>query len=91
MRTFSRARVITSPSFAPKASSPSVRRWSSAPGTAPCSRSFEWRSEAAVEAAHANPRVQALWARYEACCDYITLADLAEAKSKFPHFELVVP
>ena len=52
---------------------------------------FEWRSEAAVEAAHANPRVQALWARYEACCDYITLADLAEAKSMFPHFELVVP
>jgi len=51
---------------------------------------FEWRSEAAVEAAHANPRVQALWARYEACCDYITLADLAEAKSMFPHFELVV-
>jgi quinol monooxygenase YgiN len=50
---------------------------------------FEWRSQAAVEAAHANPRVHALWQRYEACCDYVTLGDLPEAKALFPHFELV--
>ena len=50
---------------------------------------FEWVSQAAVEAAHANPRVLALWKRYESCCDYIALGDLAEAKSMFPHFDLV--
>jgi len=50
---------------------------------------FEWQSQAAVDAAHANPRVLALWKRYEACCDYITLGDLAEARSMFPHFDLV--
>jgi quinol monooxygenase YgiN len=50
---------------------------------------FEWKSQAAVDAAHTNPRVLALWERYSACCDYITLGDLAEAASMFPHFELV--
>ena len=50
---------------------------------------FEWVSEAAIEAAHTNPRVLALWKRYEACCDYVTLGDLGEAKSLFPHFDLV--
>lgn len=51
---------------------------------------FEWRSTAAVEAAHSNPRVLALWKRYEACCDYITLGDLPEAGAMFPHFTEVV-
>jgi quinol monooxygenase YgiN len=50
---------------------------------------FEWKSQGAVDAAHTNPRVQALWERYSACCDYITLGDLAEASSTFPHFDLV--
>ncbi|MEO8753327.1 MAG: hypothetical protein ABI624_11690 [Casimicrobiaceae bacterium] len=52
---------------------------------------FEWVSPAAIEAAHANPVVHALWARYSACCDYTTLADLAEARTMFPEFELVTP
>ena len=47
---------------------------------------FEWKSQAAIDAAHANPRVQALWARYAACCDYGTLADLPEAAMLFPGF-----
>lgn len=47
---------------------------------------FEWRSQAAIDAAHANPRVHALWARCAACCDYVTLGDLAEAKAMFPGF-----
>ena len=50
---------------------------------------FEWVSQAAIDAAHTNPAVLALWQRYAACCDYITLNDLAEAKSLFPGFELV--
>ena len=47
---------------------------------------FEWKSQAAIDAAHANPRVLALWRRYAACCDYVTLSDLAEAKALFPGF-----
>ena len=50
---------------------------------------FEWASQAAIDAAHSNPAVLALWARYAACCDYVTLGDLKEAGSMFPGFELV--
>ena len=50
---------------------------------------FEWVSQAAIDAAHTNPAVHALWARYAACCDYVTLGDLAEAKAMFPGFALV--
>ena len=50
---------------------------------------FEWMSQAAIDAAHTNPEVGKLWARYEQCCDYVTLADLREAKEMFPGFELV--
>ena len=50
---------------------------------------FEWVSQAAIDAAHGNPEVGKLWARYEQCCEYVTLADLPEAKEMFPGFELV--
>ena len=46
---------------------------------------FEWTSQAAIDAAHANPAVLALWERYAACCDYVTLSDLAgSARACFP-------
>jgi hypothetical protein len=50
---------------------------------------FEWVSQGAIDAAHTNPAVLALWERYAACCDYVTLGDLAEAKALFPGFALV--
>jgi len=50
---------------------------------------FEWVSAAAIDAAHANPAVLALWERYATCCDYVSLSDLAESRSMFPSFELV--
>jgi len=50
---------------------------------------FEWTSQAAIDAAHANPAVLALWERYAACCDYVTLSDLPEARAVFPGFALV--
>lgn len=52
---------------------------------------FEWESEAAIDAAHANPEVLKLWERYAACCEPITLSDLAEARQMFPAFERVTP
>jgi hypothetical protein len=32
---------------------------------------FEWRSPEAIEMAHANPAVLALWAEFEAACEYV--------------------
>lgn len=50
---------------------------------------FEWKSQAAVDAAHGNPNVQALWGRFAEVSEYTTLESLAEAKQPFPHFERV--
>ena len=47
---------------------------------------FEWK-EGAIEAAHANPAVMAMWARYAAVCDYVPLRDLPEAGDMFAQFE----
>jgi hypothetical protein len=52
---------------------------------------FVWRSQEAIDAAHASLRVADLWRRYAACCDYVTLADLAEAREMFPGFAPVEP
>ncbi|HEY7090610.1 MAG TPA: antibiotic biosynthesis monooxygenase [Tepidisphaeraceae bacterium] len=48
---------------------------------------FEWKSKQAVEAAHSNPEVGKLWKRFDECCTFQKLMDLAEAKETFPHFE----
>lgn len=50
---------------------------------------FEWASPAAIEQAHGNPRVQAMWERFAACCDYAPLNTLAEAGDPFAEFEAV--
>ncbi len=44
---------------------------------------FEWTSREAIEKAHEEPLVQEMWARFASCCDYITLASLAESKELF--------
>ena len=48
---------------------------------------FEWASPAAIEQAHANPRVSAMWERFAACCDYVPLNTLSEAGDLFAEFE----
>lgn len=50
---------------------------------------FEWRSAAAIEQAHSNAAVQALWQEFAAVCDYTPLADLPEAKQMFAEFDSV--
>jgi hypothetical protein len=47
---------------------------------------FEWASPAAIEEAHANPRVQAMWGRFFACCDAVPLNRLAETANMFAEF-----
>ena len=39
--------------------------------------------------AQENPVVLEMWKRFEACCKYVTLRNLAETESPFPHFEPV--
>jgi quinol monooxygenase YgiN len=47
---------------------------------------FEWTSAAAIEGAHKNPAVLALWERYAAVCDYVRISDLAESSDLFAGF-----
>ena len=46
---------------------------------------FEWRS-GAIDAAHTNPDVLAMWERYAAICDYVPLHELPEAHDMFAQF-----
>lgn len=50
---------------------------------------FEWQSAEAIERAHANPAVLALWSQFAAVCDYVPLASLAESQQMFAEFEPV--
>jgi quinol monooxygenase YgiN len=49
----------------------------------------EWKSRAAIEAAHRNPNVLALWSRFFAACDCVPLNTLAETGEMFAGFEPV--
>lgn len=50
---------------------------------------FEWRSAEAVQQAHRNPAVQALWAEFGAACDYVPLDKLKESHQMFAEFDAV--
>ena len=47
---------------------------------------FEWRSSEAIEEAHHNPAVLALWAEFEPACEYIPLSGLPESQHPFSEF-----
>jgi hypothetical protein len=51
----------------------------------------EWKSHAAIEAAHKNPNVLAMWGKFFALCDCVPLKTLAEAEEMFAGFEPVGP
>lgn len=48
---------------------------------------FEWSSAAAVDRAHSNEAVKAMWASFEEACEYTTLASLPECQRPFSPFE----
>jgi len=50
---------------------------------------FEWRSAEAINQAHTNPAVQALWAEFGAACDYTPLTKLKESHQMFAEFDAV--
>ena len=47
---------------------------------------FEWASEKAMELAHADETVRALWERFEDVCDYVPIGEVAEAAALFSAF-----
>ena len=47
---------------------------------------FCWKSQGAIDAAHENPNVLAMWEKYGAVCDFTTIADVAEAQQMFSPF-----
>jgi quinol monooxygenase YgiN len=47
----------------------------------------EWKSEDAIDAAHKNPNVLAMWDKFFAICDCVPFRTLAEAEEMFPNFE----
>jgi quinol monooxygenase YgiN len=47
----------------------------------------EWKSRAAIEAAHQNPRVLAMWDKFFAVCDCVPLNTIAETRDMFAGFE----
>src|SRR5882672_10814228 len=49
----------------------------------------EWKSREAIDAAHKNPNVLAMWEKFFALCDCVPLNTLAEAEEMFAGFEPV--
>ena len=49
----------------------------------------EWKSREAIDAAHKNPNVLAMWNRFFAVCDCVPLNQLSESAEMFAGFEPV--
>lgn len=49
----------------------------------------EWKSREAIDAAHRNPNVLAMWEKFFAVCDCVPLKTLSEASEMFAGFEPV--
>src|SRR5438876_3433408 len=47
----------------------------------------EWKSQEAIDAAHKNPNVLAMWNKFFAICECVPLNTLAETKEMFAGFE----
>jgi protein tyrosine phosphatase (PTP) superfamily phosphohydrolase (DUF442 family) len=57
---------------------------------------FEWKSQLAIDEAHSNAAVLAMWGEYAEVCDYVPVGSVAEAAELFSGFEsfereIVVP
>ena len=47
---------------------------------------FEWASRAAIQAAHGHPVVQKMWQAFGEVCEYVPVAQVAEASQLFSEF-----
>ena len=48
---------------------------------------YEWKSHQAIEEAHKNPRVLAMWDKFFTVCDCVPLKTVPEAETMFAGFE----
>ena len=51
-----------------------------------CVEVFEWVSDEAIQNAHTNPAVLAMWDEFGKVCDYVPVAQVAEAADLFSNF-----
>lgn len=51
---------------------------------------FEWRSSDAIDRAHHDPEVLALWERFAVCADYVPVGELPELGELFSEFDSLV-
>lgn len=47
---------------------------------------FCWKSQEAIDAAHENLNVLAMWEKYGEVCEFVTIGDLPESKQMFSPF-----
>ena len=47
---------------------------------------FEWASKQAIDSAHSNPAVQAMWQAHAEVCDYVPVGEVPEAAQLFSEF-----
>jgi quinol monooxygenase YgiN len=47
----------------------------------------EWKSQEAIDAAHKNKNVSAMWNKFFELCECVPFKTLAEAEEMFPNFE----
>lgn len=47
---------------------------------------FEWRSSEALELAHTNPTITAMWAQYAEVCEYVPIGEIEESAQLFSEF-----
>jgi quinol monooxygenase YgiN len=50
---------------------------------------FEWKSQAALDAAHTNPEVLKMWGRYSEVCEFVPLVTVKGCSDMFAMFEPV--
>lgn len=47
---------------------------------------FEWISHRAIDKAHSNRAVLAMWQRFNAACDFVKVGDVAESRDQWASF-----
>jgi quinol monooxygenase YgiN len=47
---------------------------------------FEWKSNKAIDKAHSNRAVLAMWERFKDACDYVKVGDVAESRDRWASF-----
>lgn len=50
---------------------------------------FEWKDEKSKQVAHEHPAIRTIWGEMEGICEFPSLSDLPESKTRFPNFKIL--